>query len=184
MTEDAGKFRTKDVLKDGTSVTVRAVHRDDRVRMVTAFRNLDRETVYSRFFAFKDALSEAELERIATLDFWHDVMLVVTVGDGDDEVVIGAGSYSVHSTAGGTSAAEVAFVVEEDYQGRGIAKRLLAHLVRLATDRGVARFEAEVLSDNHSMLRVFSRSGLPMRRHLDGGTTHVSLDLRGLVTTQ
>jgi hypothetical protein len=57
---------------------------------------------------------------------------------------------------------QVAFTVEEDYQGLGIASRLLEHLVRIARDRGIAEFVAEVLPRNTAMLRVFTRSGLPM----------------------
>ncbi len=72
----------------------------------------------------------------------------------------------------------MAFVVEEDYQGQGIASRLLRHLADIARERGIATFEADVLAENKSMLAVFSRSGLPMRKRLDGGTVHVTLSLR------
>ena len=57
--------------------------------------------------------------------------------------------------------AEVALSVEEDYHGQGIATRILNHLVRIAREKGVDQFEAEVLPGNTSMLAVFSRIGLP-----------------------
>ena len=55
--------------------------------------------------------------------------------------------------------------------------RLLAHLSAIARDRGIARFEADVLAENKAMLVVFERSGLPMRKSRDGGVLHVTLDL-------
>jgi GNAT superfamily N-acetyltransferase len=80
-----------------------------------------------------------------------------TVQNAGEEVIIGFGEY----VARGESA-EIAFVVEEDWQGRGIASRLLQHLIRIAHQRGVVQFEAEVLKENGPMLAVFRHSGLPM----------------------
>jgi GNAT superfamily N-acetyltransferase len=176
---DARRFRAVDVLKDGARVTFRAVTSEDRKRIVRAFHCLEPETIYSRFFAFKGSVTDAELDLIASFDFVDDVMLVATIGDGDGDAVIGAGSYHVCGEADERRVAEVAFVVEEDYQGLGIARRLLAHLVRIARVLNVSRFDAEVLAGNQPMLRVFQGSGLPMTQHIDGGTVHVSLNLTG-----
>ena len=94
-----------------------------------------------------------------------------------DETVIAGASYSTHVGADGTPSAEIAFMVEEDYRGNSLAGRLLAHLSAIARDRGIARFEADVLAENKAMLVVFERSGLPMRKSRDGGVLHVTLDL-------
>jgi RimJ/RimL family protein N-acetyltransferase len=67
--------------------------------------------------------------------------------------------------------------VEEDYQGQGIASRILKHLIHIAREKGVSRFEAEVLAENRAMLAVFARSGLPMKKSLEEGAVHVSLSL-------
>jgi GNAT superfamily N-acetyltransferase len=174
---EARTYRAGDFLKDGTMIAVRAIRADDRDRIVTAFRKLEPETVYSRFFAFRESLSNAELEQIAAMDFVHDVMLLATLGADDNEIVIGSGNYSTYGANDGTLAAEVAFVVEEDFQDRGVAGRLLAHLTRIARDHGVARFEAEVLAHNCAMLSVFSRSGLPMQRRREGELVQLSMAL-------
>jgi RimJ/RimL family protein N-acetyltransferase len=104
--------------------------------------------------------------------------LVVTLGAGSDETVIGAGRYVAIGSEQGERSAEVAFMVEEDYHGLGIAGRVLKHLAGIARSKGIASFEADVLSGNTSMLRVFERSGLPMRKRHEGGTVHVTLSLR------
>jgi RimJ/RimL family protein N-acetyltransferase len=170
-------FQREETLLNGNTVTIRAVRPDDRERIVTAFQNLERETIYSRFFGFKETLSEDELARIAAVDFVREVMLVVTIGEHDREVIIGTGSFDLVDSPDEAPVAEIAFLVEEDYQGHGIAGRLLVHLASIARDRGVTQFVAEALADNRSMLAVFARSGLPMSRRLDGGVVHVELAL-------
>ncbi len=65
--------------------------------------------------------------------------------------------------------AEIAFTVEEDYQGQGIASSILRHLIHIAREKGVSRFEADVLAENIAMLAVFARSGLPMKKSLEEG---------------
>ena len=81
--------------------------------------------------------------------------------------------------AGAQRSAEVAFVVEEDYQGLGIASMTLRHLAGIARDKGIAQFHAEVLRENGGMLAVFKRSGFPMKQESAEGVVHVTLSLRG-----
>jgi GNAT superfamily N-acetyltransferase len=109
----------------------------------------------------------------------RDVMLVVTVGAGDQEIVVASGRFVGGADDGAARSGEIAFMVEEDYHGQGIAGRLLHHLADVARSKGVAAFEAEVLGENKAMLAVFARSGLPMRQRRDGGVVHVTLSLVG-----
>jgi RimJ/RimL family protein N-acetyltransferase len=173
---DARSFIARDTLKDGTPVVFRAVRSDDTRRLVDAFAGLERSTVYTRFFGYKQELSAAELARIESMDFAEEVMIVATVAAGDEETIVGSGRY-VATPGGPERGVEVAFTVEEDYQGRGIASRLLRHLVAIARAQGFARLEADVLAENRPMLAVFERCGLPMRQQREGTTVHVSLSL-------
>jgi RimJ/RimL family protein N-acetyltransferase len=175
----ASEYRVEDVLKNGTRVTLRAIRPDDRQRIQDAFGKLAPETVYLRFFAHRKALSEAELQRATDVDFEREVALVVTTGAGPGEHVIAAARYVRADDAGLPNAAEVAFTVEEDYQGAGVGSRLLKHLAAIARERGITRFEAEVLGENRAMLAVFERSGLPMKQRREGGVVHVALALGG-----
>jgi RimJ/RimL family protein N-acetyltransferase len=165
-------------LKNGVAVTIRDLRPDDRERMAKAVRNLDRESIYTRFFSYRSELTEAGLDRIMRFDSEREVVLVVTIGAGADETVIGSGRYVVSSAEQGERSAEVAFMVEEDYHGLGIAGRLLRHLAEIAREHGIASLEAEVLALNAAMLAVFERSGLPMQKRREGGTVHVTLSLR------
>jgi RimJ/RimL family protein N-acetyltransferase len=175
---DARNYRVDDQLKDGTAITIRAIRPDDKARIVEAFRNLEPESIYTRFFRYKSELGNEELTTITEVDFESTVALVVTVpAGGNEETIIGAGRYVLYNPDDALGSAEIAFTVEEDHQGQGIAGRVLKHLIHIAREKGVSQFEAEVLSENRAMLAVFSRSGLPMKRSLEEGTLHVSLSL-------
>jgi RimJ/RimL family protein N-acetyltransferase len=169
----ARDFSMGDLLKDGTRVTIRALHPTDRPRLVEAFRLLDRDSLYTRFFTHRSGFSAAEVDRAINVDFVNEVALLVTTETARGETVIASGRYVVV----GDRAAELAFVVEEDYQGRGIASRLLATLAALARAQGVVRFEADVLARNTPMIAVFKRSGLPMRRRREGDVIRLTLAL-------
>jgi GNAT superfamily N-acetyltransferase len=177
MMTDPRDFACAATLKNGLAVTIRAMRPDDRDKVAAATRKLDRESVYSRLFSYRNELSDAGLSRIMAVDPDRDMALLVTTGTGPEEIVIGAGRYVGSAAQGAERTAEIAFVVEEDYHGLGIAGRLLTHLADIARQRGIAALEADVLAGNKSMLAVFARSGLPMRQRRDGSIVHITLSL-------
>ena len=150
---------------------------DDRDRIARAFSKLDSNTVYTRFFGYRKEIPASAFDRITAIDFVNLAGLVVTVGAGNDETVIGSASYVGTTAPDGAKTAEVAFTIEEDYQRQGLASQLMAALTGLARRHGIARFEADVLAGNAPMLTVFQRCGLPMRRRSEGGVVHVVMDL-------
>ena len=174
---DPGGFTVSETLRNGLAVTIRALCDDDREKVAKAVRGLDRESIYTRLFSYRRELTETGLDRIMHFDPDSEVVLIVTTGSGVGEIVIGSGRYVVGSGEQGGRDAEVAFMVEEDYHGLGIARRLLMHLATVARAQGIAAFEATVLAGNKAMLSVFARSGLPMRKHNEGGEIHVTLTL-------
>lgn len=175
---DAQNYRVDDKLKDGAAVTIRAIRPDDKDRIVEAFKNLERESIYTRFFRFKSELTDEELKTATEVDFEKTVALVVTIpAGGGEETIIGAGRYIEVDPPNGLRSAEIAFTVKEVYQGQGIASRILRHLVYVAREKGVSGFEADVLAENRRMLAVLARSGLPMKQSFEEGAIHVTLSL-------
>lgn len=170
---DAAKYLVQETLKDGSKVTIRTIRPDDKDRLVKAFLALEPQTIRLRFFFAKRSLTDADLRRLQKMDYEHHVGLAATVQNASEEVIIGFGEYVARDQS-----AEIAFVVEEDWQGRGIASRLLQHLIGIARERGVLQFEAEVLKENGPMLAVFRHSGLPMTAHSGDDTVLVTLFLR------
>jgi RimJ/RimL family protein N-acetyltransferase len=179
---DSRSYVAKETLKDGTVVTIRAIRREDGETILETFKTLDRESVYRRFFTPKKDLTPAEIKQLTDVDFNEVVALVATTQGRDGETLIGGGRYAVDRA--GPVEAELAFMTDSNYRGRGIAGLILRHLVRIAQESGVSRFEAEVLAENQPMLAVFRRSGLPMRLKRDGSALHVTLSLQTSSKTQ
>ena len=170
-------FCVCETLRNGLAVTVRALKPGDRDKIERAVRGLEPESIYTRLFTYRMELTEAGLERIMRFDPDREVVLIVTIGQGERETVIGSGRYVLVPAENSVRSAEVAFMVEEDYHGQGIAGRLLRHLATVARSQGIARFEASVLPTNKAMLSVFARSGLPMEKRIVDGEAHVTLAL-------
>jgi RimJ/RimL family protein N-acetyltransferase len=175
--DDDHRFSRSVTLRDGTAVTIRVMRPDDRERLIAAFSQLDSGTVYTRFFSPRKEIPARALDRIAQIDFERLAGLVATLNIDGQETVIGSATYVGDTAADGAKIAEVAFTIEEDYQGQGLARQLLAALATLALRHGITRFVAEVLSSNAAMLAVFQRCGLPMRRRTESGVVHVTLEL-------
>ena len=174
---DPRHYFVTDILRNGTTVTIRAIRPEDKTKLVSAFKNLDRESVYTRFFQYVRELTDQDLRRATEIDFDREVALVVTTNLEDEETIIATGRYVIFEEADARRSAEVAFIVEEDYQGLGIASRIFRHLIQIGRQKNVARFTADVLSGNQAMLRVFANSGLPIKQQRDGTVIHVTLSL-------
>ena len=176
---DARNYSKKETLKNGLQVTIRAIRPDDKEALVAAFKELESRTVYLRLFGLKKEFSPQELKQATEVDFTRTVALVTCIKVGESEKIIGAGRYIVFGDAEPPDRAEVAFTVEEDYQGLGIGSITFRHLTRIARERGITQFDADVLPDNKGMLAVFQRSGLPVKQKHAEGVVHVTLSLAG-----
>jgi RimJ/RimL family protein N-acetyltransferase len=160
-------------LAEVRGVAIRAVRSDDRERILKAFRGLEPRSVHQRFFFGKKEIGDEELRRLTEPQHECEAVLVAAVGSGAQESIVGLGHYVRIG-----SRAEIAFIVEEDYQGGGIATELLRQLVRIGRDSEIEQFEADVLADNLPMLSVLRRSGLTLRERQEDGTVHVTLYLK------
>jgi RimJ/RimL family protein N-acetyltransferase len=173
---DTRSHMANEVLKDGTSVTIRAIRRGDAQSVLQAFSKFDRDSIYQRFFQLKKELTSAELIQITEVDFSQVFALVATTQTRDGEILIGGGRF-VSDPDESWESADLAFITDDAYQGRGVASLILKHLVKIARERRIVRFKADVLADNRSMMRVFQRSGLPMLQKRGRNVIHVTLTL-------
>ena len=160
---DARNYEAKATLKDGRGVSVRGIRPDDKAMIEATFQRLSPESIFRRFFTAKSTLTEVELKWITEVDFENTVALVVELDKGDQQAIVGAGRYIQYDAKDAVRTAEIAFTVEDELQGKGIGKLLMKHLTIIGRAKGVARFEALVLTENKGMLGVFSSSGLSMK---------------------
>ncbi len=159
------------------SVEIRSIRPDDKAGITEAFLNLEPESIYSRFFHHKKGLSESDLKITTEVDFDIVVALVVTIKEEKGEIIIAGGRYVVLNERETLLRAEVAFAVAEDCHGYGIATLLLEQLIRITRYKGLTYLVADVFFENSTMLKVFSRSGLPIKQNREGGSIHVTMAL-------
>jgi RimJ/RimL family protein N-acetyltransferase len=132
---------------------------------------LSPDTVRNRFFTFHPHLSPAELERFTTVDHQDRDAFVVFA---DQDIVAVA---RLDRLGPGSSAAEVAFVVADGWQHRGLGGRLLRVLVDRAAQLGITRLEADTLASNRAMQAVFRQAGLPVSTSFHDGVVHVTIEV-------
>jgi len=173
---DIANYSAVGKLRDGRSVTIRAIRPDDRGQMAGSLKELSSESFYRRTFAPKRELSDADLKKLAEVDFEDVVALVTVMHEEGQDRIVGGGRYLRMGEA--SQNAEVAFLVDDAHQGLGIGSRIFKHLVAIARASGIAKFEAEVLPSNEGMLRLFERSGLPVARTVSDGIVHVMIELK------
>src|SRR5829696_402239 len=158
------------VVADGGVVHVRPITPEDADRLVALHSRLSERTVYLRYFGPYPRLSDRDLYRFTHVDHTDRVALVALLGDD----IIGVGRYD---RADATADAEVAFVVDDAQQGRGIGSLLLEHLAAAARERGIQRFVAEVLAENSRMVRVFRDAGYTAEYAYDSGVVELSFPI-------
>ncbi|MFJ5049338.1 GNAT family N-acetyltransferase [Streptomyces sp. NPDC088719] len=166
------------VLRDGGTARIRPITTDDAERLVSFYEQVSDESKYYRFFAPYPRLSDRDVHRFTHHDYVDRVGLAVTIGG----EFIGTVRYDRIDDRGRPASApadeaEVAFLVQDAHQGRGVASALLEHIAAVARERGIRRFAAEVLPANNKMIKVFRDGGYTQRRSFEDGSVHLTLDL-------
>ncbi|HEY3747675.1 MAG TPA: GNAT family N-acetyltransferase [Pseudonocardiaceae bacterium] len=154
------------VLTDGGTVHLRPIIPDDAPRILELHGRLSERTRYFRYFSPYPHMSEKDLKRFSVVDHHGRVAFGAFLGD----QLIAVGRYE---QLGDSDSAEVAFVVEDAHQGRGLGSILLEHLAAAARERGLGRFVAEVLGENGQMVRVFRDAGYRVSRAIEEGVLHL-----------
>jgi RimJ/RimL family protein N-acetyltransferase len=159
------------VLSSGRVARVRAIRPDDAEALRDFHSRLSAETRLMRFFTPMPKLPESLVQRFVNVDNVDRVALVMEL----DEEIIAVGRYDRDPDR--PNEAEVAFTVDDRFQGEGIGSLLLEHLAAIGLEQGIDRFTAETLAGNEAMLRVFSRAGFSVTRRLSGGVFDVSFPI-------
>ncbi len=158
---------------DDLSVRFRAIRPSDEEGMRHLFYLFSEKTVYYRYFQTIRSMPHAKMQEYVNVD-WNQVMSIVgLVGEeGKGRIITEARYIKIP----GNPLAEVVFVVDENYQRLGLATFLYRMLIRLARERGVRGFVAEVLYSNiGGIMKVFKKGDLPVKAHLEGGVYHLEI---------
>lgn len=152
-------------LKNGTQVTVRAVHPDDGDKMQALVRGLSMQSRYRRFFHPIHQLMPALLDRFTAADPMNAITLLAVVRENGEEIVIGMAQYVAEPYP---QRCEFAVVVSDAWHRAGIAMRLIRNLICIARAAGIERIEGDVLADNLPMRQLMVTMDFAIRPHADG----------------
>jgi len=144
------------LLRDGHTAHLRPISGDDAELLVEFYEQVSAESKYMRFFAPMPTLSDRDVKRFTHVDHHDRVAFVLTVA----KKIIAVGRFDrITGPDGRGDDAEVAFLVQDAHQGRGIAQLLLEHLAQAGRERGIKKFVAEVLPENQRMIQIFREAG-------------------------
>jgi RimJ/RimL family protein N-acetyltransferase len=164
-------------LNDGAALRLRPIRPDDAPRLVELFHRLSPRTVYQRFFRAYDRLPDHWYHRFAHVDYRTRLALVAEQQEAGGPLLHAVARYEPGEADGAT---EIAIVVEDAWQHRGLGTLLLDALLAAAEARGLRRFTADVLADNRPMLRILSRLAHIRRRDLEAGVLTLEFERRQL----
>jgi RimJ/RimL family protein N-acetyltransferase len=163
------------VLKNGETVRIRPIRPDDEPRLVALYDRFSRHTAYQRFFTVRQHLPQDWIHYFANVDYRRRLAIV---GERDSVAgieLVGVGRYEPSDEEG---TGEVAFVLEDGYQGLGLGAVLLDEVVRAGTERGLTRFRALVLGENHRMLRLLASRTRIIERTIEQGVVTILFEPR------
>jgi acyl-CoA hydrolase/ribosomal protein S18 acetylase RimI-like enzyme len=163
-----------DTLRDDTQIFFRPIKPTDEPALAEMLYSLSDESVRSRYFTSTVRFPHKDIQQVANIDYQNELAIVGVVPAVAGEQVVAIAQYFLDPK---TKEAEVAFVVQDEWQAKGIGTFLLDYLVQIARQRGVQRFLASVLPTNKAMLAIFHNSGYKVNTKFDGQAYSLGLDL-------
>lgn len=156
-------------LRDGRTVIIRPISRQDADRLVAFHESLSDRTIYQRFFVAHPHLTDKEVERFTHVDHLLREAYVATL---NDEIVAVGRLDTIDDKS-----AEVAFVIRDDFQKMGLGSALFSLLAETARAQGIQTFVAEVLPQNRAMIRLFEVFGTSIKKETEDGIVHIEVSL-------
>ncbi|MGD1985418.1 MAG: GNAT family N-acetyltransferase [Desulfobacterales bacterium] len=160
------EIATEHIFKGDLKVRFRAIKPSDEEAMRRLFYRFSNTAVYRRFLFPISTMPHDKIQEYVNVDYSRVMSVVALTGDPDQETIIAEARYVKDNRS---AYGDLAFIVDEKFQGRGIATYLYKMLVRLAQERGLKGFTAEVLPDNQEMMKVFEKGGLPIDARVETG---------------
>jgi GNAT superfamily N-acetyltransferase len=152
--------------KNGVTIRFRALKPSDEEEMRRLFYRFSDKAIYYRYFTPIKTMPHARMQAYVNVDYRDVLSVVGLTGPPGQGQIIAEARFARHKDK---PYVDVAFVVDEDYQGLGIATYLYRMLARLARQRGARGMTADVLATNQAMIKVFEKGGYPVRSRFEDG---------------
>lgn len=166
-------MKTKYLLKDGTDIDFRPIHPTDEPNIRDLLYDLSQETIYYRFMSHQEKFGQRQIQDFVYVDHRTDIAIVGTLPEAYGDEIIVVGRYYLDER---TNRAEVAFVVRDEWQNKGLGSFVFKHLVNIAKANGISGFTAEVLRNNNRMQAVFNHSELKVTSAIEEGVYSFIMD--------
>jgi len=165
------KYEITTILADGTKIFYRPIKPADEESMRYMFYSLSKRSIYLRFFMPLQNMSHQRVQPFLNIDYKNKLAIVGTIQDTSGEKIIAVGRYIKNP---GTTTAEISFLVQDQWQHRGIGTFLLDYLVRIAKENGLTGFTAYVVLENRNMLEIIHNSSYKITSKFEDGVYHIS----------
>lgn len=161
----------------GLTILLRPVKLSDEPLLKDFFNFLSDQSLYRRFISMRQDMPHERLQEFVVIDYTKEMVILATIREGEVEKVVGVGQYGINEE---NRTAEVALVVKDEYQNKGIGWELLSYLTYLAKREGLLGFTAEVLVENKPMLHLFEKMGFDIQKRIAQGVYELQLGFRGV----
>ncbi|MEJ2647332.1 MAG: GNAT family N-acetyltransferase [Sedimentisphaerales bacterium] len=161
-------------LRDGTEIFFRPVKPTDEPALAEMLYSLSEKSVKTRYMTGTMSFPHSDVQQLANIDYQKDLAIVGVVPGISDEEIVAIAQYFLDPE---TQSAEVAFLVQDEWQSRGMGTFLLDYISKVARQRGVKKFVAKVLPNNKAMLNVFYNSGYKVNTKFDGEVYNIDYEL-------
>jgi len=163
-----------DTLRDGTQIFFRPVKPTDEPALSEMLYSLSTQSVRSRYFTHTMTFPHKDVQKLTNIDYENDLAIVGVVPGPAGEEIVAIAQYFLDPK---TRAAEVAFIVQDEWQQKGMGSFLLDYITQIARQRGVRRFTAAVLATNKPMLAIFHNTGYKVETEFDGEAYSITYEL-------
>jgi acyl-CoA hydrolase len=163
-----------DTLYDGTQIFFRPVRPTDEPDLAKMLYSLSKKSVHTRYMTHTMTFPHKDVQQLTNVDYRRDISIVGTVPGIYGDQIVAIAQYFLDPK---TQAAEVAFLVHDEWQKKGMGTFLLDYITKIAEQRGVKHLYAKVLPINRPMLAIFHNSGYKVNTEFDGEAYSISYDL-------
>jgi RimJ/RimL family protein N-acetyltransferase len=162
-------------LPTGMEILFRPVKIKDEPMLKNFFYDLSDQSKYTRFMSIRKDIPHEMLQKFVAIDYSQAMAILAVIPHSEQETLMGIGQYYINPK---THMADVAFVMGDAYQRQGIGTALCSYLSYLAQKKGLFGFTADVLAENHGMMRVFEKLGFPIERNFISGSYELKIYFR------
>lgn len=168
------KIETVKTFKDGLELKIRPIRASDEDMMRRLFYKFSDESKYYRYFTHVKVMPHKNMQKYLSVDYENIMAIVAVLQHGNTDRIVAEARYAAYPSG---DAYEMAFLVDEEFQGKGLATFLANYLIKIARERGIKKLVASVLSQNQKMLTVFEKLTVKPEKHYESDTVELEFNI-------